>query len=128
MFYKILFVGLGGFIGAIFRYVFSTFFQTTSRATNFPVGTLIVNMVGCFGLSFFVYYLRDKGWVTDHHTAFLLTGFFGAFTTFSTFELEVFSTFSSSGIIKALLYLMFSIAGGFGLIIAGKNLADFLVK
>ncbi len=128
MFYKILFVGLGGFIGAIFRYVFSTFFQTTSRSVGFPIGTLIVNLIGCFGLSFFVYYLRDKGWVTDHHTAFLLTGFFGAFTTFSTFELEVFSTFSKNGVFQALLYLSMSILGGFGLILAGKSLADFFVK
>ena len=125
---KLLFIGMGGFIGAILRYLFGTFFQTTSRADHFPVGTLLVNLIGCFGLSFFFYYLEDKGWVTSHHTAFLLTGFFGAFTTFSTFELELFSSFTKQHFFHFATYLTLSIVGGLSLIFLGKNFADFLTK
>lgn len=125
---KLLFIGLGGFLGAVLRFITGSFFQATSRAEHFPVGTLIVNLVGCFGLSFFFFYLEDRGWVTPHHTGFLLTGFFGAFTTFSTFELELFTTFSKELYWQSLIYLGISIAGGFSLILVGKHFADLLAK
>ena len=125
---KLLFIGLGGFLGAILRFLTGTFVQTSAKAEHFPIGTLVVNLIGCFGLSFFFFYLEDKCWVTSHHTAFLLTGFFGAFTTFSTFELELFTSFTKQHFLQFFAYLSLSILGGFSLVFLGKTLADIITK
>lgn len=77
---SVLLVGVGGFFGAIARYIVS---NTLEFKSGFPLATWIVNMVGSFllGLLF---------GIGVNSSLFLLlgTGFMGAFTTFSTFKQE----------------------------------------
>ncbi|MBZ0292645.1 MAG: fluoride efflux transporter CrcB [Anaerolineae bacterium] len=87
----IIFVGIGGFLGANARYLLSSW-MTYQLAENyeitFPYGTLAVNFIGSALLAFFI------GWVSRHVELpvnirlLVATGFFGAFTTFSTFANE----------------------------------------
>ena len=83
----LLIIGLGGFAGAILRYAVSVWAVERLGAT-FPYGTLIVNVAGSLGLAIFL------GWAAGHVTLdprarFLIgVGFFGAFTTFSTYATE----------------------------------------
>ena len=80
-----LYVGIGGFFGAISRYLIAGFVQK-SFDTLFPVGTLSVNVLGSFIIGFMAMYFSQV--VAPEYKALVITGFLGALTTFSTFSLE----------------------------------------
>ncbi len=81
----LLFVGMGGFFGAISRFLIAGFVQK-SFGTLFPVGTLSVNVLGSFIIGFMAMYFSEV--VQPEAKALVITGFLGALTTFSTFSLE----------------------------------------
>lgn len=82
----ILAVGVAGGLGALSRYFLGTFIQRTAEpSTSFPWGTFAVNMLGCF-LFGLIWILADqRGLLSPNARLIILTGFMGAFTTFSTF-------------------------------------------
>ncbi|QNQ82525.1 CrcB family protein [Lactobacillus sp. PV037] len=78
------------------------------------LGTFIVNIVGCFLLAFFTYFFINKKapqWLTTG----LMTGFVGAFTTFSSFHLDTLKQLQSPQSTTAWVYFFASIIIGFGL-------------
>ena len=83
----LLFVGLGGFIGAVFRFLISNVFQGSAK---FPLGTLGVNVIGSFVLSFITYSSEQSLGLPESSRLFIAVGMLGAFTTMSTFSLETF--------------------------------------
>jgi len=83
----LLIIGTGSFIGGILRYLLSRFVQNTVIST-IPLGTLIVNIIGCFFIGMF-YGLWDRGNITSIELRMFLTvGLCGGFTTFSSFTNE----------------------------------------
>ncbi len=85
---KILLIGIGSGLGGVCRYLLSLFVHSFfSRA--FPYGTLIVNSLGCLLMGFlFILLLERVDGMGDYLRAFLLIGFLGGFTTFSSFSIE----------------------------------------
>jgi CrcB protein len=81
----LLYIGIGGFFGAISRYLIAGFVQKTFD-TLFPVGTLSVNVLGSFIIGFMAMYFSQV--IAPEYKALVITGFLGALTTFSTFSLE----------------------------------------
>lgn len=119
----VLLVGFGGFLGAIARFVVSGWFKDV---VNFPLGTLIVNVLGSFFLSYMVtmnrFNLFDPTWLI-----FLGTGFMGSFTTMSTFAVETLGFTEVSrkiGIINILATIAFVFLGA----LAGQSFAAFQVR
>jgi CrcB protein len=85
MFKASLFIGIGGFLGSISRYLLSQYVDK-KIITLFPFGTFTVNILGCFLLGL-LYALAEKEQVLTNELRLLLTvGFCGSFTTFSTFS------------------------------------------
>lgn len=83
-----LLVGIGGFLGANARYVLGAWIGSAVD-TRFPLATLIVNVSGCFALGLLATLLLHRMSDQAHSLQLLLAiGFLGAYTTFSTFELE----------------------------------------
>tara|TARA_B100000686_G_scaffold250525_1_gene260729 strand:+ start:4324 stop:4704 length:381 start_codon:yes stop_codon:yes gene_type:complete len=79
-------VGLGGFVGAIFRYWISGWIQ--SGFVTFPAGTLGVNFLGSFLLALIMYASEYRGLFDEEARIFLTIGLLGSFTTMSTFSYE----------------------------------------
>ena len=101
---SILFVGLGGALGAICRYLLSMI----SVKSDFPLMTFIINILGAIIIGFVVG-VASKYKVNDNILLFLKTGFCGGFTTFSTFSLETLTLFENSHYITGCLYAVLSL-------------------
>ena len=84
---NLLFIGIGGFMGANARYLF-TIWITSRIGTAFPYGTLFVNFTGSLLLAVFIHLAGQRFNFSPHTHLMIGTGFFGAFTTFSTFANE----------------------------------------
>ena len=86
----ILCIGLGGFFGAVARYGLNAGVHAVfgDRAAGFPVGTLVINVIGCFVLGFLAHFLAEKVLIAHALRLALTVGFLAAFTTFSTYALD----------------------------------------
>jgi CrcB protein len=112
--YTILLVGIGGFIGAILRYVIGGWIQNSF--VNFPVGTLTINTTGSFFLGLIMYLSEYEGLFSAETRIFLTIGILGAFTTLSTFGYESFRllddsklTFMAINIVSTVLFSMLAV-------------------
>ncbi|MBI5553636.1 MAG: fluoride efflux transporter CrcB [Candidatus Diapherotrites archaeon] len=86
--YLIWLIGIGGFLGAIARYLVGGWIQ--NGITAFPLGTLTVNFSGSLLLGLIMYSSEYLGFFSEETRVFLTIGFLGAFTTMSTFSYESF--------------------------------------
>lgn len=107
----ILYIAFGGAIGSVLRFL-TSLFVAKFWYNHFPLATFLTNLVGCFLIGIFIGYL-DKNNLTDSNLKwFLITGFCGGFTTFSTFGLENFNLFQSNNSFLAFAYIASSIIAG----------------
>ena len=102
---RFLWVGLGGAIGAIFRYIISLI----PWKGDFPVLTLVTNLAGAVLIGVVVG-LAAKREAGPYAVLFLKTGVCGGFTTFSTFSLESLRMLEQGQRAAALLYILLSVA------------------
>ena len=82
----IVFVGLGGLVGCVARFLVVSF--TANLLANVPLGTLLVNISGCFIIGAGAGLAEHYEWMRGEGRILLLAGFCGGFTTYSAFALE----------------------------------------
>lgn len=82
-------IAVGGAAGALARYVVAALIQSRFPS-SFPMGTFVVNLSGCFAMGLVASVLLDRVGTSTALRVLLAVGFLGAYTTFSTFELETF--------------------------------------
>ncbi len=102
----LLAIGVGGFFGAISRYLIALGMQKLT-GTLFPIGTLTVNVLGSFLIGFLYLYFEQT--IAPLQKAMLVTGFLGALTTFSTFSLETMLLLQDGLHLKALLNIALNV-------------------
>jgi CrcB protein len=126
MLVELLIVGLGGFVGAIARYGISALVHHR-LGYGFPVGTLVVNVLGCLFLGYAMTYIADsmshRPEVSSRMQLLVCVGFLGAFTTFSTFGWETLETLRVHGMPRALASVAANVVLGLLAVLAGRGLA-----
>jgi len=111
---KLLAVGSGGFIGAVFRYLISVFAISRVPDSSFPYGTIIANLIGCLLIGFLAGLFEIRSWGNPEFRLFIFVGILGGFTTFSTFSHETFLLFENGKLLMSLANLAVQVL--FGLI------------
>lgn len=121
-----LVVGLGGALGAIARHA-GTEWMRRIVGDAFPWGTLAVNVVGSFALGFAMVWLHAHAPSTQTRQ-FIVIGFLGSFTTFSTFSYEAVALIRSGQLWRAGAYAGGSLALGIVAVLVGAALASAVVS
>lgn len=116
----LLTVAAGGAIGASLRYL--TFVGATRVfGHGFPVGTLVVNVLGSFLMGVVFVVIAKKG--GQELALFLMTGVLGGFTTFSAFSLDTFALFERGETGTAALYVLLSVGLSIAALVIGAYAA-----
>jgi CrcB protein len=106
-----IYIGIFGFLGAIARFELGRSIATLWHS-SFPLGTLIINILGCFAMGFILTYSLERFTLSPELRLGITTGFMGAFTTFSTFSWETITLLTSGHIAYAAIYILVSTLGG----------------
>ena len=101
---KFIYVALGGAFGAMARYAISLL----PVKSDFPILTLVTNILGAILIGFVVGLADNHENVSDEAMLFLKTGVCGGFTTFSTFSLEAVNMFDEKRVFAGGLYMVLS--------------------
>jgi fluoride exporter len=110
---KFLLIALGGALGSIARYLVG--FSVANRMGNrFPYGTFFINLTACFIIGFSLTLLNRRMDINQGWRFLVPIGFIGAYSTFSTFEWELFVSLETGAYLIAALYV--SLSCFFGLV------------
>ena len=112
-------------MGTLARYALGGVVQHRA-GSSFPAGTLAVNLVGCFLLGGVGEYALQHISIPPDWRIGITVGFFGAFTTFSSFAYESSRMLEDGAWMKMLLYVSISVVGGLLLTLTGIHLADLI--
>jgi CrcB protein len=120
---RIALLMLFGIAGTLARYWLQGIVQQRTGST-FPTGTLVVNLSGCFLLGIVGQYALTHLTISPDWRIGITVGFFGAFTTFSTFSYETARMLEDGGWMRAGIYLVASVIGGVLAVFGGMRIAD----
>ncbi len=123
---QLFIIGAGGFVGAVLRFLVSSWVQNRSGSIIFPFGTMSVNMVGCLVIGFLSYLVETRSLLSMETRSFVLIGLLGAFTTFSTFGNETLGLIRDSRLDLAAFNACFQVVVGVGMVWLGRILASTL--
>ncbi len=114
----LLYIFIGGGVGSTARYIVSSYTQKMWNINSFPVGTFVVNVLGCFIIGFLIAYFTK---VDNSLKYLLITGFCGGFTTFSTFSAENYSLWQQQEYGTLAVYILLSIILGLAAVVLGMK-------
>ena len=120
---QLLFVGAGGFLGAIGRYLITTLAQRLSPWFGIPLGTLAVNIAGCFLIGLIGGLTEQRFSLSAEARLFLFVGVLGGFTTFSSFGWEAVILARDGAAGRALAYVGLQMILGLGAVWLGLVLS-----
>ena len=110
---KFLFIALGGGLGAVSRYCLTILVTRLAGMTGFPWGTWVVNVLGCLLIGLGYGFFATRHWVSEPLRLFLIVGFLGGFTTFSSFAWENYDLARLGQIAETLLNMTSQVVIGF---------------
>jgi len=120
-----LWVGAGGFLGAVTRYAVGGW-MTRRFGLGFPYGTFVINISGCFVLGLMLAVLDTRMTLPSQLRLMGPVGFVGAYTTFSTFEYETLRSVQEGRSGLAMVYVALSVMLGYLAAWAGQGTGKLL--
>ena len=114
----VLWVGAGGFLGAVLRYGLSSWLP----AQRFGCGTLTVNLLGCLAIGALAGWTETRGELDPHTRALVISGVLGSFTTFSALSIEVVGFARDGRSMLAFAVMAAHLVGGLGAVVIGRLL------
>ena len=122
---KWIYLIIGGIVGTVSRYGMAGMISEKMGA-GFPWGTTAVNITGCFVIGFLDVIFEKKFLLSPNYRLLLMTGFCGAFTTFSTLMLETSNLLKENEFLYAFGNVMISFGIGFAVFKLGAVIAEVL--
>ena len=119
---RYLLIAIGGALGAVTRYQVGAL-AAERFGMRFPVGTLVINISACFLIGFSVEFLNRHTNIDPAWRYLVPVGFVGAYSTFSTFEWEIWMDFTSGAFWIGVLYMVVSIVAGLVAVALGSAMA-----
>lgn len=122
---KFIYIGIGGIIGAILRFIIKSVYQSEG---SIPFDTLMINTLGCFLLALVMGVALEVLKLNAHLRLGITTGLLGALTTFSTICKEASSLIFSGHYEEALLYIALTLILGFIAVYLGFAVSREIIK
>jgi CrcB protein len=122
---KFLNLIIGGAVGTVARYLLAGSVYRV-MGSDFPYGTMAVNLSGCFILGFLVAISESRFMLGSNAKVLLMIGFCGAFTTFSTLILESNNLVKDGEVVRAFVNILLSVVVGFIVFRAGVILGELI--
>jgi len=126
MLLPLVYVGLGGLLGAVFRYL--TTLATQGLSMSFPFGTLISNLLGCFVIGIVTTLAFGSTLLSTEARLFLATGVCGGYTTLSSLVYELASFVDDGEFLHASVYFAATFAGAVIAFYLGTLLTALLLR
>jgi CrcB protein len=120
---RLTLIAIFGAIGTLARYGLQGVVQVRTGSA-FPYGTLIVNLSGCFLLGLIGQFTMNRLVIPADWRVAIAVGFFGGYTTFSSFGWETAKMLEDGEWLRASTYVASSVVAGLLLSVAGIHLAN----
>jgi len=122
---NVLAIGFGGMAGTLARYYLQNWAHSLFPNALVAMGTLTVNLLGCFVIGFAAHLMQAKGLAGTAIWLFVITGMMGGLTTFSTFGLETHQFFKSGMTLNGVLNILAQVGVGLLMVWSGDKISRF---
>lgn len=123
---NLVYVGVGGFLGSIGRYLVAGAVYQLFPNSHFPLGTTVVNILGCFLIGLLTGLVEVRNFLSPEMRIFLLIGLLGGFTTFSTFGFETVALLRDGTFLPALANVLIQVIVGISAVWLGFNIIRYI--
>lgn len=120
----ILLVGLGGFVGAVMRYLVTGWVQDLFHSASFPYGIFTVNIIGCLVIGVLAGVSESRNFLGPEVRALVIVGLLGGFTTFSAFGYESFELLRNGQSAAAFSNMFLQVAVGVAAVWVGYSVSQ----
>lgn len=125
---SVLLVGAGGFVGSALRFLTGGVVQSAFPETNFPFGTMLVNVAGCLAIGGLSAVIEPREDFDSGARAFLIVGVLGGFTTFSAFGHETLDLLRDGRRLAAGLNVLSTLVLSLGAVWLGRLAAQLAAR
>jgi len=124
---QLIVIGMGGFTGAILRFVISTHVQQLNKGLFFPWGTLSVNLLGCLFMGILIHLNESLQIFSQELKGFIFIGLLGSLTTFSTFSNDALNLLIEHRYMASMIYMTSQLIFGLCAVFFGRYITQWIL-